>query len=613
MIRSGETIDLGAALGRKVVDKHSTGGVGDKTSLSVGPIVAACGVPLGKMSGRGLGHTGGTLDKLESIPGFRTELTLDEFVAQVRDVGVAIIGQTGDLVPADKLLYGLRDVTATVDQLSLIAASIMSKKLAGGAQAIVLDVKVGDGAFMKTIESARELAETMIAIGENAGREVVCLLTDMDQPLGAAVGNALEVREALDTVRGHGPADFTELVLDACAKLLALSDLGIDEAEGRRRAEAAVADGSAEATWRRWIEAQGGTADESALPTAPVVHELVAPVAGYVDSLSAIDVGNAAVHLGAGRRIKEDQIDHSVGIVVRAKRGDRVEAGQTLAEVHARTEDEAARRRRARCSRRTRSRTSRPPRGRCCSRSSASGPRRDTSARYGETVPELPEVETVRRRLAPVLEGRRFEHVEINDPRLTRPDDPFEVARELEGERVTMVDRRGKYLIVRFESGRALLIHLRMTGSLRHAAEGKLQDDPHRRAVVTLDDGSDVAYRDVRRFGTWLLLEPSDVDAYIDTRVGKEPLDDAYKAKHLAEKLAHRRAPIKAAILDQRTVAGVGNIYADEALWRAQVHPLTPANALDAGRGEGGAQGHSRRVAGGRTPAGLDAARLPAA
>jgi formamidopyrimidine-DNA glycosylase len=195
-------------------------------------------------------------------------------------------------------------------------------------------------------------------------------------------------------------------------------------------------------------------------------------------------------------------------------------------------------------------------------------------------VPELPEVETVRRRLAPALEGRRFAHVEIGDPRLTRPHDPFEVARELEGERVTLVDRRGKYLIVRFESGRALLIHLRMTGSLRHAGRGELGDDPHRRAVVNLDDGSDVAYRDVRRFGTWLLLEPSDVDTYIDKKVGREPLDDAYKAKHLAEKLEHRRAPIKAAILDQRTVAGVGNIYADEALWRARVHPLTPANEL---------------------------------
>ena len=197
-------------------------------------------------------------------------------------------------------------------------------------------------------------------------------------------------------------------------------------------------------------------------------------------------------------------------------------------------------------------------------------------------MPELPEVETVRRRLAPALEGRRFEHVEITDPRLTRPHDPLEVARELRGERVTRVDRRGKYLIVRFESGRALLIHLRMTGSLRHANTGDLGEDPHRRAVVTLDDGSDVAYRDVRRFGTWLLLEPSDVDTYIDTRVGKEPLDAAYKAKHLAEQLARRRAPIKAAILDQRTVAGVGNIYADEALWRAQVHPLTPASELTA-------------------------------
>jgi pyrimidine-nucleoside phosphorylase len=217
----------------------------------------------------------------------------------------------------------------------------MSKKLAGGAQAIVLDVKVGDGAFMKTLAEARGLAETMLKLGQDAGREVVCLLTDMEQPLGAAVGNALEVREALATVRGHGPADFTELVLDACAKLLSLSDLGIDEAEGRRRAEAAVADGSAETMWRRWIEAQGGTADESALPTAPVVRELRSPTAGYVDSLSAIGVGNAAVHLGAGRRTKDDQIDHAVGVVVHAKRGDLVEEGQPLAEVHARADAEA--------------------------------------------------------------------------------------------------------------------------------------------------------------------------------------------------------------------------------------------------------------------------------
>src|SRR6266567_589600 len=244
MIASGETLDLGKALGRRVVDKHSTGGVGDKTSIAVGPIVAACGVPFGKMSGRGLGHTGGTLDKLESIPGFKVELTIDEFVEQVRTVGMAIVGQTAELVPVDKLLYGLRDVTATVDEISLIAASIMSKKLAAGAQAIVLDVKVGDGAFMKSLEDARRLAELMRSLGEQAGKRVVCLLTDMDQPLGAAVGNALEVHEALETVRGRGPADFTELVLDACGKLLALSDLEIDESEGRRRAEAAVNDGS---------------------------------------------------------------------------------------------------------------------------------------------------------------------------------------------------------------------------------------------------------------------------------------------------------------------------------------------------------------------------------
>jgi pyrimidine-nucleoside phosphorylase len=341
MIRSGETLDLGARIGRKVVDKHSTGGVGDKTSLAVGPIVAACGVPLGKMSGRGLGHTGGTLDKLESIPGYRVELSTDEFVGQVRDVGMAIVGQTADLVPADKRLYALRDVTATVDQLSLIASSIMSKKLAAGAQAIVLDVKVGDGAFMKTVEDARALAEAMLALGHNAGREVVCLLTDMDQPLGAAVGNALEVREALATVRGEGPRDFTELVLEAAARLLVLSDLGADLAEARLRAKAAVADGSAEAMWRRWIVAQGGTTDESALEQAPVVRRVTAPRAGTIRNLRAIAIGTAALRLGAGRRTKDDVIDHAVGVVCLRKRGDRVGMGETLAEVHARDERSA--------------------------------------------------------------------------------------------------------------------------------------------------------------------------------------------------------------------------------------------------------------------------------
>jgi pyrimidine-nucleoside phosphorylase len=343
MIRSGETIELGAAIGRKVVDKHSTGGVGDKTSLAVGPIVAACGVPFGKMSGRGLGHTGGTLDKLESIPGFRVELTTEEFLQQVRDVGLAIIGQSANLVPADKLLYGLRDVTATVDNVSLIAASIMSKKIAAGADAIVLDVKVGDGAFMKTLESARELAQMMLELGKHAGREVACVLTDMDQPLGHAVGNALEIRETIATLRGEGPPDFTELVLSACGHLLAFSDLEVDEETGRERAVAAVQDGSALAMYERWIAAQGGDPAEAALPAAPVVQEIAAPQAGYVRAIGAVDVGMAALRLGAGRRTKDDEIDHAVGVLCLKKRGDAVATGEPIAAMHARDEASAAR------------------------------------------------------------------------------------------------------------------------------------------------------------------------------------------------------------------------------------------------------------------------------
>jgi pyrimidine-nucleoside phosphorylase len=341
MVASGQTLELGKLLGRKAVDKHSTGGVGDKTSIAVAPIVAACGVPFGKMSGRGLGHTGGTLDKLESIPGFRVELSTEEFVTQVREIGAAIVGQTGDLVPADKSLYALRDVTATVDNVSLIAASIMSKKIAAGADAIVLDVKVGDGAFMKTEADARELAEAMIDLGRRAGREVVCLLTDMDQPLGQAVGNALEIREARATVHGDGPADFTEFVLDGCAHLLALSDLGVDEDEARRRVEAAVSDGSAAAAYERWVRAQGGVPDEEALPVAGVMQPVTADRDGWVSNLSAMGIGLAALDLGAGRRTKEDAIDHSVGVVCLAKRGDRVSAGSALAEVHATTEEDA--------------------------------------------------------------------------------------------------------------------------------------------------------------------------------------------------------------------------------------------------------------------------------
>ena len=341
MIQSGETLVLGEALGRRVVDKHSTGGVGDKTSIAVGPIVAACGVPFGKMSGRGLGHTGGTLDKLESIPGFRVELTTDEFVAQLRETGLAIVGQTADLVPADKKLYSLRDVTATVDIVPLIASSIMSKKLAAGADAIVLDVKVGAGAFMKTRDDAVILAEQMIDLGRRAGREVVCLLTDMSQPLGSAVGNALEIREAVETIRGEGPDDFTELVLDACARLLALSDLGVDVDEGRSRAESAVADGPALAAYERWIGAQGGDPALDRLPVAPVVREVRAPRSGVVSVLDALGIGVAALELGAGRRTKADAIDHAVGVVCRAKRGDAVSADAVLAEVHAADEDSA--------------------------------------------------------------------------------------------------------------------------------------------------------------------------------------------------------------------------------------------------------------------------------
>ena len=342
MIRSGETLDLEAALGRRVADKHSTGGVGDKTSIAVGPIVAACGVPFGKMSGRGLGHTGGTLDKLESIPGFQVELTTEEFIDQVRETGLAIVGQSADLVPADKKLYALRDVTATIDIVPLIASSIMSKKLAAGATVVVLDVKVGDGAFMKTLADARILAEQMLDLGRRAGKEVACLLTDMDQPLGASVGNALEVQEAYDTVRGAGPPDLTELVLDACARLLALSDLGVGAAEGRRRAEAAVADGSALTAYERWIVAQGGDPDPAALPVAPIVREVIASRDGVVTRLGALAVGNAALGLGAGRRTKADDVDHAVGVVCRAKRGDAVARGDVLAEVHARDDAAAA-------------------------------------------------------------------------------------------------------------------------------------------------------------------------------------------------------------------------------------------------------------------------------
>ena len=340
MVRSGETIDLQAELGRPVADKHSTGGVGDKASLVVGPLVAACGIPFGKMSGRGLGHTGGTLDKLESIPGFRVELSREEFVRQVREVGLAVVGQTAELVPADKQLYALRDVTATVENVSLIAASIMSKKIAAGANAIVLDVKVGDGAFMKSIEDARALAEAMLELGRRAERKVVCELTDMDQPLGQAVGNALEIREALATLRGQGPPDLAELSVASAAHLVGLCAGGSAD-DARARAERALGDGSALGAYERWIRAQGGDPAEEALPQARVIRTVTAPRDGFVARLGALAIGVAAMRLGAGRITKDDTIDHAVGVVCLRKRGDRVEAGGVLAEIHARDEASA--------------------------------------------------------------------------------------------------------------------------------------------------------------------------------------------------------------------------------------------------------------------------------
>ena len=340
-VRSGSTLDLRSELGRTVVDKHSTGGVGDKTSLVVGPLVAACGVPFGKMSGRGLGHTGGTLDKLESIAGFRVELSNEEFVDQVREVGLAIIGQSPDLVPADKRLYALRDVTGTVDSIPLIAASIMSKKIAAGAEGIVLDVKVGNGAFMKSLSDARMLAESMQELGRGAGRQVVALLTDMNQPLGWAIGNAIEIEEVRGMLAGdETPPDLFSLAIQATGRLLALSDLGIDVDEGIKRAEKAIDDGSAVEVFERWIAAQGG--DLSAgLPKAPITREVASDRAGFIGEVSALGLGRVALELGAGRRTKEDAIDHAVGIRCFAKRGDSIEPGQTLAVVYARDDASA--------------------------------------------------------------------------------------------------------------------------------------------------------------------------------------------------------------------------------------------------------------------------------
>ena len=336
MLHSGDSVDLSAIPGIKA-DKHSTGGVGDKTTLIIGPIVAACGVPVAKMSGRGLGHTGGTIDKLEAIPGFRTNLTPEEFVGNVREIGLAVAGQTGNLAPADKKLYALRDVTGTVDNISLIAASIMSKKLASGADAIVLDVKTGSGAFMKTVEEAGALARKMVDIGRGAGKRMMALLTEMDRPLGLAIGNALEVSEALEILKGDGPQDLKDICMELAANMLMLGGKGSIET-CREMAAEAISTGAALKKFVDMIQKQGGDPaiadDPSRLPQAPVQVEWKAEASGYIHSMQAEKLGMASLALGAGRKTKNDTIVPSAGIVLVKKTGDRIERGETLAILH---------------------------------------------------------------------------------------------------------------------------------------------------------------------------------------------------------------------------------------------------------------------------------------
>ncbi len=338
MARSGEMLDLSGVV-PLAVDKHSTGGVGDKTTLVVEPLVAACGLPVGKMSGRGLGFSGGTLDKMESIPGFRVNLTREEFLQKLGEEGLVLAGQSGDLAPADGKLYALRDVTGTVPSIPLIASSIMSKKIAAGAQAIVLDVKVGTGAFMETLPEARQLAELMVAIGRLSGRKVVALLSDMNQPLGNAVGNALEVNEAIDTLQGGGPADFREHCLVVASHLLVVGRKAVDIDEARRMAETTLQDGIAWQQFRRLVTSQGGevsVVDKPALlPQAPLVETVAAERSGYLLGIDAREVGETSVELGAGRARKEDPIDHAVGIMIHHKVGDHIGKGEGLFTIHA--------------------------------------------------------------------------------------------------------------------------------------------------------------------------------------------------------------------------------------------------------------------------------------
>jgi len=338
MARSGETLNL-KEIAPIVVDKHSSGGVGDKTSLVVGPLVASLGLPVGKMSGRGLGFSGGTLDKLESIPGFRATLSKEEFLAQLKTHGLVIAGQSADLAPADGKLYALRDVTATVESIPLIASSIMSKKIAAGADAIVLDVKVGSGAFMKTIEQAQQLAETMVTIGRLAGRKVTAIISDMSQPLGNAVGNALEVKEAIATLRREGPVDFLTLCLTVAAQMLILAGRVADEGEAKSLLLEALVTGRAFAKFREFVIAQGGDPavleNPDQLPKARHQEPLIAPCDGYLESIDAAEVGLAVAQLGGGRLKKGDPIDHAVGVVFNKKVGDRVRVGETVLTIHA--------------------------------------------------------------------------------------------------------------------------------------------------------------------------------------------------------------------------------------------------------------------------------------
>jgi len=338
MARSGDMLDLSQAVDI-AVDKHSTGGVGDKTTLTVAPLVAACGLPVGKMSGRGLGFSGGTIDKLEAIPGFQVDLSTQQFINQLKEHGIVLTGQSADLAPADGKLYALRDVTGTVQSIPLIASSVMSKKIAAGAHAIVLDVKVGQGAFMRTLEEARQLAEVMVSIGRLSGRRVIAVLSPMDQPLGNAVGNALELKEAVEMLHGVGPEDYRYHCLHLAAYMLILGGLAKDIPEGIGMAERAINDGSGFAKFRELVLAQGGDVrvidDLKTVPKAAFVESVYAENGGWASVVDAKEVGETSVALGAGREQKGDLIDQAVGIIVKVKVGDAVDKGQVLFEVHA--------------------------------------------------------------------------------------------------------------------------------------------------------------------------------------------------------------------------------------------------------------------------------------